>query len=65
MTGGHRYKHENCLDMNIYVVKRKYVGPTYSKYLVFYVDDKGEIYAGGSEIVTIYHKDLKKWKFVE
>lgn len=65
MTSGHRYKHENCLDMNMYIIKRTYVGSTYAKYRVLYTDDSGAPYAGGSEIVKVYNKDLKKWRFVE
>jgi hypothetical protein len=65
MTSGYRYKHENCLDMSMYIIKRTYVGPTYAKYRVLYTDDSGARHAGGSEIVKVYNKDLKKWKFVE
>lgn len=36
MRGGHRYRHDHCLDIDIDVVKVSYVGPTYLKLRVLY-----------------------------
>ena len=65
LSGGCIYKHENCLDMHLAIIKRQYTGPTYGKYKVAYVDSKFRLYAGGTETVKIFHKDLKKWKYVD
>lgn len=64
LSGGHVYKHKNCLDMHLYVIRRQYTGPLYTKYKVLYVDNKFRTYAGGTETVTIAHKDLENWKYV-
>lgn len=64
LSGGYVYKHENCLDMHVFVLKRQYTSPDYAKYKVAYVDSKFRLYHGGTETVKIYHKDLEKWKYV-
>lgn len=64
MRGGHTYKHKNCLDMHLHVIRRQYTGPTYGKYKVMYVDSKSRPYAGGMETVTIPHVNLKDWRYV-
>lgn len=64
MRGGHIYKHINCLDMHLQVVRRQYMGPTYGKYKVRYIDKKGHLFIEGDHTVTINHKDLGNWNHV-
>lgn len=64
MRGGHIYKHIYCTDMCLYVLKTQYIGPTYCKYRVAYVDNNGRTYAGGTETITVNKADLEKWIYV-
>lgn len=64
LLGGHVYKHINCLDMCLYVVKRQYTGLKYGRYKVMYVDYKCRLLTEGTHTVKIQHKDLGKWKYV-
>jgi hypothetical protein len=56
------YKHRNCLDMAIYVLKVQYRGPHYTKLRVLYVEAKSSrLYHETKETVKIFSKDSCNW----
>ena len=64
MRALHRYKHKNCLDMHIDVLRVQYVAPTYIKVRVQYTDPKGRPYPVDLQTIKIQTVDLPKWRFV-
>jgi hypothetical protein len=59
------WRHPNCLDMDLEVIRVTYPGPKYLKVKVNYLSrDGGYRFNNGSEIVKIQRKDLGRWKFM-
>lgn len=61
--GGSKYRHRNFLDVDMYVQRRQYSGPTYWKLKVIWYSQRGHS-LGFTETVTVKRKDWSNWKLV-
>jgi hypothetical protein len=65
MRAGHVYRHRHCLDMDLYVERVQYRGPSYIVTKVKYWSRDGKyFYAGGTETIRIQRNHLANWRDV-
>ena len=63
---GERWRHQNCIDVDIIVEKVVYRGPNYWKLKVFYWNRHyKDIILPTTDLVKIKCEDLSKWKLME
>lgn len=59
------WRHKNCLDMDLVVLKIPYHGSEYYKLRVLYQNrHNGILYNYNPETIKIYKKDFKNWSWV-
>jgi hypothetical protein len=56
-----KYRHRNCLDIDIVVLNRQYQGREYFKLKVKYVAQRNEDFIFEYDTIRIYRKDFKHW----
>jgi len=61
---GRRYRHHDCLDIDIYVCHCSYRDDKRSKLKIHYINRSGHFIIV-SDAVTIYSKDYYKWKLID
>lgn len=63
-VSGCYYRHSNCLDVDIRVIKRQFVGELYTKLKVDWVDRNHTGHYQLGESIKILKKDYSKWKCI-
>jgi hypothetical protein len=63
MKNGNLYRHRNCIDVDIYIVKIVHIGKDSFKAKVRYWNRHGN-YVIETDQVVIQKKDLPNWKWV-
>ncbi len=61
---GEYYRHSNCLDLDIKVLKREFESDNYSKLKVAWINKQRTIVAQDVDYVVVKASDYSKWKWV-
>lgn len=60
------WRHRNCLDIDIFILKVKYNGPLYVKVKILYWNRHSHAFCAlEPEVVKIYREEFPKWHLVE
>lgn len=64
MRQGFKYRHKNCLDMDMLVVNVNFIGKVYITVEVMYLSQHNPslLYYPESETIRLYNRNLKDWK---
>lgn len=60
-TKGAYYRHRNCLDADMYILKVRYAGPKYSILKVNFVSRNREVCFQYNLPVKVLHREHKNW----
>ncbi len=63
LIAGNLYRHPSCLDVDMYIVKVSYKGPTYIKLKVKWWNRHGKFFHC-DDTVQVKRKDVKRWVVV-